>query len=131
MPDVTIRNLLDLEDLAPRFGLEGVEARFGRGELGLESSGVSYQRLAPRTRLSFGHRHREQEELYVILDGSGRMALEDDVIDVKRWDVIRVAPAVTRCVESGDDGLELLAFGAPRADGDSEMIPGWWASGSE
>lgn len=126
MSDYTLRNLKEIEDLAPRFGMEGVEARFGRGELGLERSGISYQRYEPGMRLPFGHHHREQEELYVVVSGGGTMALDDELVELRPWDALRVAPHVTRCVEAGPDGLELLAFGAPRADGDNEMIPGWW-----
>lgn len=128
MSGYTLRNLKEIEDAAPRFGIEGVEARFGRGELDLEHSGVSYQRYEPGARLAFAHRHREQEELYVVVAGGGTMALDEELVELRPWDALRVAPEVTRCVEAGPDGLELLAFGAPRVDGDTEMLPGWWPS---
>ena len=128
MAEYTIRNLLEIEDAAPRFGMApGLEARFARGELGLEKSGLSYQRLAPDARTPFGHSHREQEEVYVVVGGAGRVALGDEVVDVRQWDAIRVPPETRRCFEAGDGGLELLAFGAPATPpGDADLAPGWW-----
>ena len=130
MSGYTITNLKsDVDDSAPRFGFApDLEARFAREPLGSDVLGLSYQRLAPNFRMPFGHRHREQEEIYVVLGGSGRMKLDDDVVEVKQWDVVRVPPETTRSYEAGEDGMELLAFGAG-ASGlrDAEMAPGWWA----
>ena len=64
----------DVEDQAPNFGYApNIEARFAGGSLELENSGVSYQRYAPNFRQPFGHRHKHQEEMYVIVGGSGRL----------------------------------------------------------
>ena len=127
----TLVNLKDVEDLAPKFGFApGLESRFPTSALGLENSGLSYQRFAPNFRLPFGHRHKAQEEVYVFVDGSGRMKLDDDVVDVKQWDVVRIPSATMRSVEAGPDGLELVAFGAPHTgsvDEDVEMERGWWS----
>jgi len=128
----TIRNLRDdVEDMAPRFGLSpGLESRFAREALECEKSGVSYIRVAPGFRLPFGHRHRVQEELYVLVSGSGRIKLEDEVCDVRQWDVVRIAPEVMRAFEAGPDGAELIAFGAPAGGPlgqDAEVVQGWWA----
>lgn len=129
MSGYTIRNLKDVEDAAPKFGMSpALEARFAREELELESSGVSYQRLAPDERVPFGHRHEKQEELYVIVGGGGRIKLDDDVVELRQWDAVRIPPETMRCVEAGPDGIELIAFGAPNTGGtDVEMTPGWWA----
>jgi mannose-6-phosphate isomerase-like protein (cupin superfamily) len=131
MADYTVVNLRDVEDSAPGFGLSpDLEARFASGELGLSKSGVSLQRLAPGFRLPFGHSHGEQEELYVVLSGSLRAKVEDDVVELGELDALRVAPEVTRQFEAGPDGAELLAFGAPHTgppSEDVEMSPGWWA----
>jgi mannose-6-phosphate isomerase-like protein (cupin superfamily) len=115
--------------MAPRFGLApDVEARFPKRELGSRTGTVSLQRLAPNARFPFGHRHAGQEEHYVILDGAGRMNLDGEVIEVRRWDAIRVTPETTRAFEAGPEGLEVLAFGAPIGEeNDAEMVPGWWA----
>jgi mannose-6-phosphate isomerase-like protein (cupin superfamily) len=121
-----IANLKELENSAERFGLApNIEARFGRTALESERSGLSYQRLAPNFRGPFGHRHEQQEETYVVVAGSGRVKLEDEVRDLRQWDAIRVAPQTARGFEAGPDGLELLAFGAGEA-GDTEMLSDWW-----
>jgi mannose-6-phosphate isomerase-like protein (cupin superfamily) len=132
MTDYTVANLKEVEDSAVKFGLApNLEARFATGTLGLERSGVSYQRLAPNFRTPFGHRHQEQEELYVILSGSGRLKLDDDVVELRQWDAVRIPGALMRALEAGPEGVELLALGAPRsgasAANDAEMEPNWWS----
>ena len=130
MTGYTIRNLKDVEDAAPKFGLApDVEARFARDALEAQSTGLSYQRLAPNVRQTFGHRHAEQEEIYVVLGGSGRIKLDDDVVDVGPLDAVRMAPETMRCLEAGPDGLEVLAFSPRRGANDAEMTAGWWSSG--
>jgi len=128
MGKYTIKNLKEVEDSAPKFGMApAVEARFARTALGLEKSGLSYQRLAPNARMPFGHSHREQEEIYVVVGGGGRVSLDHDVVEVRRWDAVRVAPHTVRCFEAGPDGLELIAYGAPQTGpGDADLKPGWW-----
>jgi mannose-6-phosphate isomerase-like protein (cupin superfamily) len=127
MSDYAIVNLDDVEDVAPKFGMpEGMSARFPKGELECTKVALSHQSLGPSMRGPFGHRHQAQEELYVILSGSGRMKLDDRIVEVRSHDVIRVAPQTMRAFESGPDGLELLAIGGP-LDGDAgELVPGWW-----
>jgi mannose-6-phosphate isomerase-like protein (cupin superfamily) len=119
--------LTDVKDSAPEFGMEEVqEARFAKGDLDAEKTGVSHQRLKPRQRNPFGHKHDDAEEVYIVIGGSGRMKLDDEIIEVDRLDAIRVSPEVIRAFEAGDDGIEVLAVGA-RHDGDGEVIPGWWS----
>jgi mannose-6-phosphate isomerase-like protein (cupin superfamily) len=130
MADFTKLNIKrDVEDMAPRFDLSpGLESRFARRPLGLERSGFSYFRIAPGFRIPFGHRHTEQEELYVIASGSARVKLDDDVLELGEWDAVRIPRGTMRAFEGGPDGAELLAFGAPNTDNeDIEMVPGWWA----
>lgn len=122
----THKRLTDVKDSAPEFGLGDVqEARFARKDLDAERTGVSHYRLKPDVRSPFGHRHDEAEEVYVVLSGSGRIKLDDEIVEVEALDAIRVAPAVTRAFEAGPDGIEVLAFGAHH-DGDGELIQGWW-----
>lgn len=133
MAGYTLANLkTDVEDQAPNFGLApDLEAHFARKALDLEQSGVSYQRLAAGFRVPFGHDHSKQEEVYVIIDGSGRAKLGDDVIEVKAFDALRVAPGTWRGIEAGPDGLGLIAFGArgglAQDENDTEMEQGWWS----
>ena len=128
MSDYTKTNLKELPNAAERFGVEGMETRFARTELGSEKSGVSLQRIAPNTRQGFGHRHTEQEETYVVVSGSGRVKLADEVVELREWDALRVSPATMRCFEGGPDGLVYVAFGAgPGGREESELVPGWWS----
>jgi quercetin dioxygenase-like cupin family protein len=116
MTDYAIVNLLDVEDSSGG-RLEGLEARFSRKHLGSRDLGVSLFRYAPSTRNPMGHSHREQEEAYVVVSGSGRVRLDDEVRDVRMWDVIRVAPEVVRAFEAGPDGLDVIAVGGPKPEG--------------
>ena len=128
MAGYTHLNLRDVENQAPRFGMEGIEARFARGPLELEQSGIGYYKLVPGFRFPFGHTHTEQEEVYVVVSGSARMKVEDEVVELRTLDALRVAPGVMRAFEAGPDGAEIVAFGAPNTDNkDAEMTPGWWA----
>ena len=129
MPGYAVRNLKEIEDSAVKFGLSPqMESRFARKELGAETLGLSYQRLAPNVRQPFGHRHEQQEEVYVVLSGGGRVSLDDEVVEVRPWDAVRVAPETTRAFEAGPDGLELLAFGAHTVSTDVETVQDFWGS---
>ena len=122
----TLKNLAEVNDSATKFGYAEVqEARFAKDELEAEQTGVSYQRLKPGKRQAFAHRHERAEEVYVVLRGSGQAKLDDQLVELRTLDAIRVAPGVTRAFQAGRDGLELLAFG-PRHDGDGDVLPGWW-----
>src|SRR5262249_25854851 len=95
--------------------------------LELENSGLSYYKVAPGYRLPFGHRHVDQEEVYLVLSGSARMKLEDEIVELGQWDALRVAADVTRGFEAAPDGAEILDFGAPSTDNkDAEMVQDWW-----
>jgi mannose-6-phosphate isomerase-like protein (cupin superfamily) len=125
----TLRNLKeDVDDAAQRFGVEGLEARFARGALELEQSGLTYFRLAPGVRPPWGHSHSTQEEIYLLVSGSGRVKLDDVVIELKPWDALRIPPGVMRSFEGGSEGAEIVACGAPNTENkDIEMVQGWWA----
>ena len=128
MAGFTIKNLKEIDDAAPKFGFApNLEARFVGDQLDSENAGISYQRLAPGFRIPFGHKHKTQEEMYVVVSGSGRIKLDDEVREVKQWDVVRVGNGTTRNLEAGPEGLELIAIGAPgpKLD-DAEMTQDWW-----
>jgi uncharacterized cupin superfamily protein len=129
MADYTLVNLKEVEDQAPRFGLApNIEFRMARVGLGLQNSGVSYQRLAPNFRMPFGHKHKQQEEVYIVVGGSVRIKLEDEVVELKPWDAVRVAKDTMRGFEAGPDGVELIAIGAPNTGpGDADTVQGWWS----
>lgn len=126
MPGFTVKNLKEVDDSAAEFG-SGFESRFARKHLNSEHLGVSYFRYDPNFRTPFGHRHREQEEAYVVVAGSGRVKLDDEVIELSQWDVLRVAPEIARSFEGGPDGLELIAIGNDRPEGgDAELVQDFW-----
>jgi quercetin dioxygenase-like cupin family protein len=126
MPDYTKINFADIEDMAAGRGFD-IEARFGRSRIESEHLGVTRFRYGPDTRPPYGHRHREQEEVYIVTAGSGRARLDDQVVDLNQWDVLRVAPQVMRGFQAGPDGLELIAVGNDRPEGgDGEMAQDFW-----
>src|SRR3954465_11312148 len=129
MSDYTVTNLKDVPDSAEKFGFApDMEARFAAKDLGLRHSAISYQALAPNFRQPFGHKHGEQEELYLVLSGSGRIKIDDEVVELKALDAVRVPPAAERALEGGPDGMAFIAFGAPGGTSpanDAEQLPGW------
>jgi uncharacterized cupin superfamily protein len=130
MSDYTHINLKeDVEDQAPNFGLSpDLESRMARVPLGLENSGVSYIRIAPGFRIPFGHRHKQQEEVYVLVNGSARIKIEDEVRDMKQWDAVRLHRDTARGFEAGEEGAELIAIGAPNTGpGDADVIQDYWS----
>jgi mannose-6-phosphate isomerase-like protein (cupin superfamily) len=121
-------NLREVEDVAPANGFGGRwEARGAREDLAAEQTGLTHFRLRPGKRSPFMHRHRHAEEVYVILRGSGRVKLDDEIADVPALDAIRVAPHVARAFEGGPEGLEFIAFG-PHHDADGEAVEDAWVA---
>ena len=129
MPGYTKKNLKqDVENAAPKFDMpSGMEARFGRRELDGERLGLSHMKLEPNFRIPFGHKHSGQEEVYVIVRGSARIKVDDEIVELGEWDAIRFDVDTMRNVEAGPDGVEYLAFGAGDDPRDAEMVPGWWS----
>ncbi|MDA8067129.1 MAG: cupin domain-containing protein [Actinomycetota bacterium] len=123
----TIVNLEEVPDAAPGFGMSDIQqARFAREPLQATDTGLAFHRIQPGRRQGFAHRHRNAEEIYVVLAGSGAVVLDGDVRELTRLDAVRVAPAVLRAFEAGPDGMELLAFG-PHHEADGEMVhEGFW-----
>lgn len=123
----TYKKLTDVKDSAPEFGFsEAMEARFAGEAFDAEQTGFSYHRVKPGKRQAFGHRHQEAEEVYVVIRGSGRLKLDDEVLELEELDAVRISPGVMRAWEGGEEGVEVLAFG-PRKGNDAELVPGWWA----
>jgi mannose-6-phosphate isomerase-like protein (cupin superfamily) len=122
-----IVNLKEVEDQAPNFGLSpDLEARFARVALDAELIGLTYQRLAPNLRVPWGHKHKTQEEVYVVISGSILVKIEDEVKELKPWDAIRFSKETMRGFEAGPEGAELIAIGAPGGPGDAETVQDWW-----
>jgi mannose-6-phosphate isomerase-like protein (cupin superfamily) len=128
MAGYTKVNLKQVEDMAPKFGFSPhLESRFARKALQLEQSGLTYFRVAPGFRVPFGHRHAEQEEVYLVVSGSARIKIADEIVELAPFDAIRVPPAAPRGLEAGPDGAEVIAFGAPNTGNrDAEMLADFW-----
>ena len=126
MSDYTHKNLADIPNSAAERG-PGMDARFARSHIDSEHLGISMFRWAPNVRSPFAHKHREQEEAYVVVEGSGRVRLDDEILELSQWDVIRVAPHVVRAFEAGPDGLAYIAVGNDRPEGgDGELVQDFW-----
>ncbi len=132
MPFTRLNLREDPQDVGSNFdGAPDLEFRMATQALGLEESGLSYQRIPPGYRFPYGHTHRRQEEVYVVVGGTGRMKLDDEVVELAQWDAVRVAPGTWRGYEAGPDGHEILVNGAPNLGddprGDVEGRRDWWA----
>lgn len=124
MPGWTKKNFADIVDRSPN---DTMEWRLSRRDIGSRELGVSRFTYAPGARMPFGHRHREQEEVYVIVGGSGLAKLDDEIVEVAVWDLLRVAPEVMRAFEAGPEGLDLLCIGGRRPEGgDAERDEAFW-----
>jgi quercetin dioxygenase-like cupin family protein len=125
VPAWTRTNFDDLRDVSPEH--VRIQWRFAREELGSPELGVSRFTYEPGARMPWGHRHRRQEEAYVVIGGSGRAKLDDEIIELRVSDVLRVAPAVIRSFEAGPDGLDVLCIGGRKpAGGDTERFEEFW-----
>src|SRR5919198_4815826 len=112
----------DVEDQAPKFEMSPeMEYRPARVDLDLQNAGVSFFRLAPNFRVPFGHTHNEQEEVYIVIEGSARLKLDDEIIELEPWDTVRISKETMRNLEGGPEGAKILLFGAPNAgSGDAQ-----------
>jgi mannose-6-phosphate isomerase-like protein (cupin superfamily) len=121
----------DLDDLGSNFdGAPGIEFRMATKALGLEHSAITQQYVPPGIRFPYGHTHETQEETYIVVRGSGRMKIDDEIIELSEWDAVRVGPGSWRGYEAGPEGLELLIVGAPNlGENPRDDVTGerdWW-----
>ena len=124
MSDYSKVNLLEIDNSSDN---KNRESHFARKYLESRDLGVSLLSYAPNYQSEVAHSHKVQEEAYVVVKGSGRILLNKEVIDLKLWDVVRVAPEVSRAFGAGPDGLDLIAVGGPKPEGgDGEIqTPSW------
>ena len=117
----------DVENQSPKFGIEEMEFRSARVPLEMENAGLSFLRLDPNYRVPFGHHHNQQEEVYILVGGSAKLKLDDEVLDLEPWDAVRIHRDTMRNFEAGPEGAEVIAFGAPNTGpGDGPMEQDWW-----
>jgi mannose-6-phosphate isomerase-like protein (cupin superfamily) len=130
MSGYTVQNLKEVENQGVHFGLDpnDMELRMAKDPLECANAGISYLKLGPGYRAPFGHTHKTQEEIYILISGSARVKLNDDVIDMKPFTAVRIAQDTMRSYEGGPDGAEIIAIGAPKTGpGDGDTVPGWWS----
>lgn len=118
-------NIDEIEDLAPKYGMDFGEARIIHQAVGSEQVGASFYRLEPGKRFGFGHHHKKAQEIYLVIAGTGRARLGDEIRELHPFDVVYCEPQLMREFEGGEDGMTLLAIGS-HIQGDAEMQPGWW-----
>ena len=106
--DITVRRLDDL----PAYG-NGVFRPIAV-PLGVTSFGMNIMRWPPCSSGHPAHDEREsgQEEVYLVLSGSGRLVVGDDEVALERGVVVRVGPGERRQLLTDDDELEVLCLGA-------------------
>jgi mannose-6-phosphate isomerase-like protein (cupin superfamily) len=129
MANYTALNLEEVENQGERFGVNPAELqlRMAKDPLNCAHAGISYMRLGPGYRPPWGHRHKTQEEIYVLVNGSARMKIEDEVIDLEPMSAVRIAPETMRGYEAGPDGADFIVIGAPRTgSGDAITEQNWW-----
>jgi mannose-6-phosphate isomerase-like protein (cupin superfamily) len=130
MSGYSVQNLKEVQNQGENFGIDpnDMELRMAKDPLECANAGISYVKLGPGFRAPFGHTHKTQEEIYVLMTGSARIKVGDDVIDMKPFTAVRVAPDTMRSYEGGPEGAEIIAIGAPRTGaGDGDVTPGWWS----
>jgi mannose-6-phosphate isomerase-like protein (cupin superfamily) len=130
MAGYTVKNLKEIENQGVKFGLDenDIEIRMAKDPLECSACGISYLRMGPDFRAPYGHTHKTQEEIYILVNGSARMKLGDELVDMKPFTAVRVSPETTRGYEAGADGAELIVIGAPKTGGgDADTVPGWWS----
>jgi mannose-6-phosphate isomerase-like protein (cupin superfamily) len=117
-------NYMDIEPGNP----DGpVQLRFTRKLLDSKDLGVSYVKYVPDFQSKNAHSHSTQEEVYVVIDGSGKALLDGKIEELKKWDVLRVAPETVRSFSSGPEGLEMIIAGGPKPpEGDGQRAKQDW-----
>jgi oxalate decarboxylase/phosphoglucose isomerase-like protein (cupin superfamily) len=125
----TVQNLREIENQGLKFGMDenDIQLRMAKDPLGCEHCGISYIKLGAGWRQPFGHNHKTQEEVYILVNGGARMKVEDEVVEMKPMTAVRVSKDTMRGYEGGPEGAELIVIGAPRTGpGDADTVPGWW-----
>jgi quercetin dioxygenase-like cupin family protein len=124
----TVKTLADVPDV---LGDYPGEMHMLTYELDTEQVAITYRRMPQHTggKGSYGHFHREQEEVYFVISGKLQFKLGDDVIEAERGTAIRVAPEVVRSVwndEPGDAEIVIVSKRIADARNDTGTVPDFW-----
>lgn len=124
--------VISLEDAPDVLGDYPGEMRFLTGPLEAEQVALTYRRMPPDTggRGSYGHRHKTQEELYLVLDGTLTFKLDDELVEAGPGTALRVAPGTARSVHNDTDSDATLVITSVKVPGgtaqDAEKVPDFW-----
>jgi mannose-6-phosphate isomerase-like protein (cupin superfamily) len=130
MAGYSVQNLNEVQNQGENFGInpDEMQLRMAKDPLECQNAGVTLLRLGPGYRAPFGHKHKTQEEIYILVKGDARMKIEDEVVELQPMTAVRVDPGTMRGYEAGSEGADLIVIGAPRTGpGDGDMEPGWWS----
>lgn len=129
MADYTITRLEDVDDV---LGDYPGEMRMMTSALGAEQVAFTHRRMPQHTggKGSYGHRHKEQEEIYFVASGTLQFKLGDEVVDVGAGTAVRVPPETWRSVwndEPEDAQLIIVSKVVPGGSrDDAEHIADFW-----
>lgn len=124
--------VISLEDAPDVLGDYPGEMRFLTGPLEAEQAALTYRRMPPDTggRGSYGHRHKTQEELYLVLEGTLTFKLGDEIVEAGPGTAIRVAPGTVRSVHNDADADAILVIVSTKLSegpsADAETVDGFW-----
>lgn len=128
MSDYTITRVEEVGDI---LGDYPGEMRMLTGALGSEQVAITHRRMPRHTggKGGYGHRHKTQEEIYLVVSGELEFKLGDDVVVVGPWTAVRVPPDTVRSVwNEGTEDAHLVIVSTkiddPRAD--AETVPDFW-----
>jgi mannose-6-phosphate isomerase-like protein (cupin superfamily) len=124
----TIKTLAEVPDI---LGDYPGEMHMLTYELDTDQVALTYRRMPQHTggKGSYGHFHREQEEVYFVVAGKLQFKLGDDVVEVGKGTAIRVAPEVVRSVwndEPEDAELVIVAKRIADPENDAGTVPDFW-----
>ena len=131
MPGYTVRRLDEVTNIFE--GNYPGEMRMITYQIDAEQVAVTYRRMPQHTggKGSYGHHHKEQEEIYYVMSGQLQFKLGDDVLDLPAGTAVRVAPEVARSVWNDEpEDAELMIVSKKIADpqGDSVQVPDFWSA---
>ena len=82
-----------------------------RRQLDLQAVAIGLIKLPPNEGYTFTHRHRKQEEVYLVIEGSGYILVDDELLDLCKGDAVRVAPEARRALKAEKEGLLVFCAG--------------------
>lgn len=105
------------------------EMRMLTRDLGNEQVAVTWRKMPAQSggKGGYGHRHRRQEEVYMVLEGTLQFKIEDEVMDVPAHTAVRIAAGTTRSIwNEGPDEVSLVIVSIRLDEADHEIVEDFW-----